>query len=53
MVALLRELVAKGEPIFLNEIPESLQRAVVGVHQQLGNRDHLEGEREEGIAAFH
>ena len=49
MVALLRELVAKGEPVFLNEIPESLQRAVVGVHQQLCNRDHLEGDREEGL----
>ena len=42
MVALLGELVAKGEPIFLDESLESLQSPVVRVKENLGQRDNLQ-----------
>ena len=44
MVALLRELVPKGEPVLLYESPESLHRAVVRVKENLSQRNNLEEE---------
>ena len=48
MVALLRELVAEGEPVFLNESLEAFHCAVVRIKKNLGERDDLR-DHEEGI----
>ena len=49
MVALLGELVAKGEPVLLYERPEPLHRTVVRIKENLGKRNNLEEGRKKEL----
>ena len=53
MVALLGELVSKGEPVFLYECPESLHCTVVRVQENLGQGNNLKEGEGGGLSVYY